>query len=174
MGKNEKNMKGAQPNMKSMKKLVTLLLSLVMLCALAMPAMAAEPTYSITIHGAKNHTYTAYQVFKGVYFLGNGENNTVANKEYLSDVKWGDDVYGTELLTALQASTKFGTDFADKNSAEDVADVLKGYADKSEKLDEFARIVGKHLKPDAAGKKARLVRQRVMSQLRAFLPVITL
>ena len=142
--------------MKSMKKLVTLLLSLVMLCALAMPAMAAEPTYSITIHGAKNHTYTAYQVFKGVYFLGNGENNTVANKEYLSDVKWGDDVYGTELLTALQASTKFGTDFADKNSAEDVADVLKGYADKSEKLDEFARIVGKHLKPDAAGKKGTI------------------
>ena len=52
-----------------MKKLVTLLLSLVMLCALAMPAMAAEPMYSITINGAVvGHTYTAYQVFKGVYY----------------------------------------------------------------------------------------------------------
>lgn len=63
--------------MKSMKKLVTLLLSLVMLCALAMPAMAAETTYSITINRAvAGHTYTAYQVFKGVYYKGSRQNGT--------------------------------------------------------------------------------------------------
>ena len=144
-------MKGDKSNMKRMKKLVTLLLSLVMLCAFAMPAMAAEPTYSITINGAKDHRYTAYQIFKGVYFHGDGTNYTDASKEYLSDVQWGDDINNTALLGELKTSTMLGSDFTDKTSAEDVAYVLQGYGDKSEKLDEFARIVGKHLKPGITG-----------------------
>lgn len=147
-------MKGDKSNMKRMKKLVTLLLSLVMLCAFAMPAMAAEPTYSITITGAKGHKYTAYQIFKGVYYQGDGANNTVANKEYLSDVQWGDDINDTVLLTALQGSTIIGNDFTDKTSAEDVAYVLQEYGDKSKELDEFARIVGKNLKTGVVGKSA--------------------
>ena len=136
--------------MKRMKKLVALLFSLIMLCALAMPAMAAGP-YSITITGAKGHTYTAYQVFSGAYFHGNGQNYTDANKEYLSDVQWGDDINGDALLTALKGSPIIGSDFTDKTIAEDVAYVLQGYGDKSKELDEFARIVGKNLKPGAAG-----------------------
>lgn len=144
--------------MKSMKKLVTLLLSLVMLCALAMPAMADVTTlYSITINGAKDHKYTAYQVLRGVYFHGDGENNTDPNKEYLSDVQWGDAVNDATILTELQASTIIGTDFAGKTNAEEVAYVLQGYANKSEKLDEFARIVGKNLKTDATGKSSGVV-----------------
>ena len=143
--------------MKSMKKLVTLLLSLVMLCALAMPAMAAETTYSITINGAKGHTYAAYQVLKGVYFHGDGNNHTDANKEYLSDVQWGDAVNDATILTALQESTIIGADFAGKTKAEEVAYVLQGYANKSEKLDEFARIVGKNLKAGVAGKSSGVV-----------------
>ena len=138
--------------MKSMKKLVTLLLSLVMLCALAMPAMADEKTYSITINDAVvGHTYTAYQVFKGVYYSGNRQ---VEGKEaeYLSDVTWGDDVDDTKILKALQESTVIGKDFTDKTSAEEVAYVLQGYDNKSEQLDEFARIVGKNLKTKDAGK----------------------
>lgn len=136
--------------MKRMKKLVALLFSLVMLCALAMPAMAAGP-YSITINGAKGHKYTAYQVFSGTYFQGDGKNHTDVNKEYLSDVDWGSDVNDATILTQLQASTIIGRDFEGKTSAEDVAYVLQGYGDKSKELDEFARIVGKNLKPGAAG-----------------------
>ena len=139
--------------MKRMKKLVTLLLSLVMLCAFSMPVMADEPTYSITINGAKGHTYTAYQIFSGVYYQGDGQNNTVNGKEYLSDVKWGSDIDSVALLAELRTSPKIGSNFTNKNSAEEVADVLKSYDDKSEELDEFARIVGKHLKTDAAGKR---------------------
>ena len=133
--------------MKSMKKLVTLLLSLVMLCALALPAMAADATYSITINGAKGHKYTAYQVFAGVYYKDNS-----TGKEYLSDVKWGDDVNDATILTELQKSAIIKADFDGKTSAEDVAYVLQGYANKSEKLDEFARIVGKNLKTGVDGK----------------------
>lgn len=131
--------------MKSMKKLVTLLLSLVMLCALAMPAMAAETQYSITINGAvAGHTYTAYQVFKGVYYSGNRQ---VEGKEaeYLSDVTWGDGVAGDALLLELKNNETLNDKFKDANSAEDVAYVLQTMTDKSAELDEFARVVGKHL-----------------------------
>lgn len=138
--------------MKSMKKLVTLLLSLVMLCALAMPAMADEPTkYSITINGAvAGHTYTAYQVFKGVYYSGNRQ---VGGKdaEYLSDVTWGDGVADDALLLELKNNKTLNDKFKDASSAEDVAYVLQTMKDKSAELDEFARIVGKHLTTTAAG-----------------------
>ena len=144
--------------MKSMKKLVTLLLSLVMLCALALPAMAdGENDYSITITGAKDHTYTAYQVLSGVYFHGDGNNNTDANKEYLSDIKWGDAIDQTKILGNLQASAIIGSDFTGEKTAEEVAYILQGYDNKSEKLDEFARIVNNSLKADAAGKPSGIV-----------------
>lgn len=138
--------------MKSMKKLVTLLLSLVMLCALAMPAMAAETTYSITINGAvAGHTYTAYQVFKGAYYKGDRQ---VAGKdaEYLSDVTWGDGVASDALLSELKTNETLGDKFEAADSAEKVAYVLQTMKDKSADLDEFARIVGKHLTTTAAGK----------------------
>lgn len=146
--------------MKSMKKLVTLLLSLVMLCALAMPAMADETTtYSITINGAvAGHTYAAYQVFSGVYYKGSRQNDTPAENEYLSDVQWGNGVKSTELLAALKATDKdsnynaiFGDAFKDAETAEDVAYVVANFGDQSAKLDEFARIVGKHLYETVAG-----------------------
>ena len=144
--------------MKSMKKLVTLLLSLVMLCALALPAMAdGENDYSITITGAKDHTYTAYQVLSGVYFHGDGNNNTDANKEYLSDIKWGDAIDQTKILVNLQASAIIGSDFTGEKTAEEVAYILQGYANKSEKLDEFARIVNNSLKAGVAGKSSGVV-----------------
>ena len=135
-------MKGDKSNMKRMKKLVTLLLSLVMLCALAMPAMAAEP-YSITINGAVvGHTYTAYQVFKGVYYKGDRQ---VAGKdaEYLSDVIWGNGVDGGAILNELKTNETLKSKFKTVNSAEEAAYVLQGMKDRSEELDEFARVVGK-------------------------------
>lgn len=131
--------------MKSMKKLVTLLLSLVMLCALALPAMAEDKNdYSITINGAvAGHTYTAYQVFKGVYY--NGDRQVGKDAEYLSDVTWGEGVNSENLLTELKANDTLRTKFAAATTAEDVAYVLQTMTDKSAELDEFARIVGHNL-----------------------------
>ena len=150
-----KSMKEGPTKMKSMKKLVTLLFSLVMLCAFAIPVMA-DGMYSITINGAvAGHTYTAYQVFKGVYYKEDGS----AGKEYLSDVQWGDDVEGAAIVEELKAPTtlkalrdKFGSvNNDDKDAAEKVAYILQGLGDKSEELDEFARIVGNHLKSKTTG-----------------------
>lgn len=143
--------------MKSMKKLVTLLLSLVMLCALAMPAMAEEEnatkTYSITIDKAvAGHTYTAYQVFDGAYYQGDGTNHTTNGTEYLSDVKWGKDVDGVKILEELHENTLLKDSFEGKTSAEDVAYVLQGFKDKSQQMDEFARVVGNHLSTTDSGK----------------------
>lgn len=144
--------------MKSMKKLVTLLLSLVMLCALALPAMAEGGNdYSITITGAKGHTYTAYQVLSGVYFHGDENNNTDENKEYLSDIKWGDAIDQTEILANLRASEIIGSDFDGEKSAEEVAYILQRYDNQSKKLDEFARIVNNSLKENATGKPSGIV-----------------
>lgn len=143
--------------MKSMKKLVTLLLSLVMLCALAMPAMADGATeYSITINGAvAGHTYTAYQVFKGVYY--SGKRQVKENEaEYLSDVTWGDGVASDALLTELKSNETLKDKFKDAKSAEDVAYVLQTMIDKSAELDEFARVVGKHLTKTMAGTTGKL------------------
>lgn len=161
--------------MKSMKKLVTLLLSLVMLCALALPAMAADAKeYSITIDGAvAGHTYTAYQVFKGVYYSGNRQ---VVGKdaEYLSDVQWGDGVDGTAIVTELKAPTtlkalsdKFANVNADNTdaTAEKVAYILQGLGNQSEALDEFARIVGKHLTTVEAGNTGVVAAEATNAQI---------
>lgn len=135
--------------MKSMKKLVTLLLSLVMLCALALPAMAEDKNdYSITINGAvAGHTYTAYQVFKGVYYSGKRQVKE-QEAEYLSDVEWGKDVEGSAILNELKTNETLGSKFEAADSAEKVAYVLQTMTDKSADLDEFARVVGHHLKAD--------------------------
>lgn len=142
-----KSMKEGTIKMKSMKKLVTLLFSLVMLCAFAIPVMADEPTstYSITINGAvAGHTYTAYQVFEGVY-------SSVNNEEYLSDVEWGNGVDGSAILAELGTNETLKDRFAKADSAEKVAYVLQTMKDKSAELDEFARVVGKHLTTTTAG-----------------------
>lgn len=152
--------------MKSMKKLVTLLLSLVMLCALAMPAMAEGGNdHSITINGAvAGHTYTAYQVFSGVYYKGSRQNGTPEENEYLSDVKWGNGVNSNDLLADLKAidadgkyNAIFGDAFKDAKTAENVAYVVASFGDESAKLDEFARIVGKHLSETVANKTGPVV-----------------
>lgn len=141
-----KSMKEGPTKMKSMKKLVTLLFSLVMLCALAIPVKADETTpYSITINGAvAGHTYTAYQVFKGVYSSDN-------NEEYLSDVEWGNGVDGSAILAELGTNETLKNRFAEADSAEKVAYVLQTMKDKSAELDEFVRVVGKHLTTTTAG-----------------------
>ncbi|MGM9608115.1 MAG: SpaH/EbpB family LPXTG-anchored major pilin [Oscillospiraceae bacterium] len=68
--------------MKLAKKLASVLLALVMALALAVPALAAGDTYSITINNsAAGHTYEAYQIF-----IGDLSEST------LSNIKWGSGV----------------------------------------------------------------------------------
>lgn len=57
--------------MKTFTKLISLLIAVMMVFALALPTFAVDetkPTYTLTINGQEpGHTYEAYQVFAGVY-----------------------------------------------------------------------------------------------------------
>lgn len=91
--------------MKRMKKLAAMMLSLIMALVLAVPAFAAETTYTITAP-SNDHTYEVYQIFTGDYANG-----------VLSNVKWGKNGTGTEgeavsadIITELTGTTGSDTE----------------------------------------------------------------
>lgn len=121
--------------MKATKKLLAMILSMIMVLAMAAPAFAAEGDYTITINNdVSGHTYEAYQVFAGDL-----------SGETLSNVTWGDGVNGDALLTALIADDTIGTSFADCEDAADVAEVLATFTTDSANMDAFAAVVGGNL-----------------------------
>ena len=91
--------------MKAMKQLAAMVLSVIMVLALAAPAFAAGDTYTITAPN-NGHTYEVYQIFTGDLHDG-----------VLSNVKWGKNGTGTEgqavsaeIITELTGTT--GSDTA--------------------------------------------------------------
>ena len=128
--------------MKHLAKLASLMLALVMVLCCALPVFAVNTDdtpnntpHTITITNAQEgHTYEAYQVFRGD--ISDGK---------LTNITWGSGVNGSALLAALKADAKIGSDFTDCKTAEDVAYVVAGYGDDSEKLDAFAEVVGANL-----------------------------
>ena len=100
-----------------MKKIISLILCLMMVLAVASPVFAEERidhTHTITIANDNvNHptyVYKAYQVFSGV----------LDETGVLSNIDWGTGVNGTALLAALKTIDAY----KDCNDAEDVASVL--------------------------------------------------
>ncbi len=159
--------------MKKIRKLLSLVLAMVMVLAMAAPSFAeeseegsgtvetsgpvAEPdgkTYTITISGAmEDHTYTAYQVFSGDLSYEEIDVEGNENPDYvytLSNIEWGSDVNGTDLLEDLQG-TKFSV--LDFSEAKDAADVAKELGEITEKdhadVQMFAKVVSQNLKADA-------------------------
>ena len=65
---------------KAIKKLLAALLAVAMLCAMAIPAFAYNPGDTEKEDLYDHHSYTAFQIFKGVI----SKNNPT-----LSDVTWG-------------------------------------------------------------------------------------
>lgn len=119
--------------MKQAKKLAAVLLSLMLVLALAVPASAQIGNYSITINETNsNHTYTAYQIFKGDI----SGSDTEPDPYVLSNIQWGDGVNTEGLIAALQAVDGF-TDLADDASAAAVAEKLT----TSVALDAFLQVI---------------------------------
>ena len=124
--------------MKTLKSVSALLLALIMVLSLAVPAMAAEQTYTLTINNESNgHTYEAYQIFSGTLAEKDG-------KQILSDVKWGTGINGDALLQAIAAEPKLNMLHGATN-AESLANKLESVTVDSEHIDLFARIAGSHL-----------------------------
>lgn len=122
--------------MKKMRKILSLMLTMIMVFTMSANVFAAEDTkHTITITNTKSgHTYEAYQIFKG---------DLNSTGKILSNIEWGDGVKSTELLAALKEDTKLTTNFAEAATAEDVAAVVAKL--DSEALDAFAAVVGKYL-----------------------------
>lgn len=110
------------------KRILTLLVAVALAVGMCLPAYGATVTNDTT-----EHTYDAYQVFKGTQAEGDSA---------LGDVEWGSGVNGTELLEELQKDY----DYFDKcKTAADVADVLAGKLDDCEEAKALASTATKHL-----------------------------
>ena len=100
--------------MKNMKKLVSVLLTLVMALALTIPAFAA------TVVNGTDHTYDAYQIFAATSQNGDGG--------ALGNITWGTGITFDAFLSALKGDDRCvvgGTNiFADCTSAMAVAEAL--------------------------------------------------
>lgn len=126
-----------------MKKAFALVLTIIMVFALALPAYADETettpaTVSLTIAGeATGHTYEAYQIFGG----------KINDKGVMTEITWGTGLKNTDaLLEALKAdTTNFGTDFANVTDADTVATAMKAWGDNGAKIDAFADLLKDYL-----------------------------
>lgn len=117
--------------MRSMKKVASLALALVLCLSLSVGVWAGNGTHTITItNETSDHTYQAYQVFKGDYA-----------EDKLSNIDWGSGVNYTALLAELRKLTAY----KDCTTAADVAEVLHGFANDSDNLKAFAAVVGDYL-----------------------------
>lgn len=122
-----------------MKKIISLLIAITMICTLATVAFA-EDGYTIKIESqTTGHSYEAYQVFTGNL-----------DGDVLTDITWGAGVDGTALLAELNKVAAY----ASCTSAADVAEVLKEFGDNSAEIDAFAAIAAKHLSTTFAASTA--------------------
>ena len=89
--KNVKNVLRKEKHMNKASKLLSLLLVLTIVFSLSVTALAADTTYSITVDGSgtvANHTFEAYQIFKGdLHTPETGEGGNTS--KILSNIVWG-------------------------------------------------------------------------------------
>ena len=115
--------------MKQTRKLLSLLLALAMVCALAATAFAA--TVKVPSDGIlKGHTFTAYQIFSGREEGG-----------ILSDVQWGSGINAGGFLAALKADSTYGNLFTNCTEAAAVADVLSANNTNTALANAVAKLV---------------------------------
>ncbi len=118
-----------------MKKIASIVLALVLVLAMAAPAMAE------TVDNQTNgHSYDVYQVFSGTQTNIDGDIK-------LGDIEWGSGVDGDALLTTL---IKDYTWFDECTTAADVAEVLKNLDDECPEAKALANAAAKNLKTSCA------------------------
>ena len=101
--------------MKALKKAMSVLVSLLMIFTFALPAFAADATYTITAPDTE-HQYEIYQIFTGDLHKG-----------VLSNVKWGQNGTGTA-GTAVDSKIIDKLTAVNAKSDRDILDVVEPYA----------------------------------------------
>jgi len=131
-----------------MKKLLSLVLAVMMVSAMAVSAFA--DTITIVINDTKKERkYEAYQVFSG----------TVNAEGVMANIQWGEDVNGNAILAEITATNEkrfdklvdgvYTNQFKDVTSAEKVADVLSKWNFNDPPVRAFADVAAKHIKATA-------------------------
>ena len=119
---------------KAIKKLLAALLAVAMVCAMAIPAFA----YNIKEDINKDHSFEAFQIFKG---------DVEGNK--ISNATWGSNIDPDNFLPQLKGADTIGPLFANANSARDVLEVTSQWHNYDANSIAFARFVCHYLYPTA-------------------------
>ena len=138
--------------MKTTKKLFAIILAVALVVSLALPVMAADETYTITIHGNKNnaaedasagHTYVAYEILAGSVLVENG-------KVRMEVTGWGSNLNGEAFLSALKNDTTLVDDkgnhlFANVETPQQFAEAISAEGFKTVWLETVAKYVNANL-----------------------------
>ena len=142
---------------KAIKKLLAALLAVAMLCAMAIPAFAYNPGDTEKEDLYDHHSYTAFQIFKGVI----SKNNPT-----LSDVTWGSHITDpAAFLEQLKNDSTIGaqfrsidaTDATDAATVQKVLAVISQWDDSDANSIAFARFVCHYLYSDGGAPKSDIV-----------------
>ena len=122
---------------KVIKKLLAALLAVAMVCAMAIPAFAENSEGDVDSH----HTYSAFQIFKGVISKDN---------QTLSDVDWGKNITEPDIFLAnLKNDPTLGNLFNEADDVQDVLAVISKWSNSDDNSIAFARFVCNYLYSDA-------------------------
>lgn len=121
---------------KTIQKLMAALLAVAMVCAMAIPAFAYNPGETEEDLN-KNHSYIAFQIFKGVISKDN---------ETLSDVNWGQHIPDDkDFLAELKRDSTIGGEFENATTPQDVLAVISKWSNSDDNSIAFARFVCHYL-----------------------------
>lgn len=121
---------------KVIKKLLAALLAVAMVCAMAIPAFAYNPGETEEDLN-KNHSYIAFQIFKGVISKDNPT---------LFGVDWGQHIPDDEdFLAELKRDLTIGGEFENATTPQDVLAVISKWHDSDNNSIAFARFVCHYL-----------------------------
>lgn len=117
--------------MKRIRKIVSFVLTLAMVMAMSITAMANEVGVTITLPEdelLEGHQFTAYQIFTGTQTdAATATESDAGNK--LASVEWASEINASEFLTNLKKLE--GSPFGSCETAEDVAKVLEELGQKN-------------------------------------------
>ena len=120
---------------KTIKKLLAALLAVAMVCAMAIPAFA----YNIKEDINKDHSFKAFQIFKG---------DVEGNK--ISNATWGSNITNPDVfLSKLKEDPTIGNQFSKATTDQDVLAVISKWSNSDNDSIAFARFVCKYLYPTA-------------------------
>ena len=136
---------------KAMKKLMAALLTVAMVCAMAIPAFA-DNAWETEEDLDEKHEYDAFQIFKG-----DVTGNDIDGFK-ISNVTWGKNIpHPEDFLEKLTEDTTIGGEFETNFTAQEAVAVISKWHDSDNNSIAFARFVCKYIYTDANANKEPVI-----------------